>query len=106
MRLTLHTLLLAALDQAGSLCQGRGFISQFTAWPRTATTQKVILPTFLLNHFPMDGVEERVRDCTEAKCVWAKIPSKESGGEKKQMLTHPTMIFLYPAMRQEVLKIH
>ena len=54
----------------------------------------------------MDGVEERVRDYTEAKCVWAKIPSKESGGEKKQMLTHPTMIFLYPAMRQEVLKIH
>lgn len=40
----------------------------------------------------MDGVEERVRGYTEAKCVWAKILSKESGGEKKQMLTHPTMI--------------
>lgn len=33
-----------------------------------------------------------MRDYTEAKCVWAKKPSKESGGEKKQMLTHPAMI--------------
>lgn len=52
--------------------------------PEQQTPHQVILPTFLLTHFPGGGAEERVREYTETKCVWAKIPSRKSGVEKKK----------------------